>query len=167
MFKLSPRLQLIYDHLIPGKPVWDFCCDHGYLGLNAYESGLFPEVHFVDQVRHIIEHLRERFAQDHHLEEHSAQSFFHPQAGEAVLTPVRGTAVIAGVGPSTVLKILEGLEERKLLQAERLILVPHGGEEMVRKRLAARSEFNYQLSNQDCKIEERGRIRKLLILDRK
>lgn len=167
MFKLSPRLQLIYDQLIPGNPVWDFCCDHGYMGLNAYMSGHFPSVHFVDQVRHIIEQLEKRFQEDHFQEEHSTQAFFLPLAGEEILTPVEGNVVIAGVGAFTVEKILRAISARGLLRAKRLILCPQGGAEKLFLKLREIPEFDYEFSNEDCKIDERGRVRKILILNRK
>lgn len=166
MFKLSPRMQLIYDHLIPGKPVWDFCCDHGYLGLNAYESGQFSEVYFVDQVRHIIEQLKRRFEDQHFDEASKTQAHFLPRAGENITVPVQGTVVIAGVGPHTISKILNNLVEKKLLEADRLILSPHGDDEKLLQIFAENSDFHYRISNQDCKVEERGRMRKVLILHR-
>lgn len=160
-------MQLIYDHLIPGKPVWDFCCDHGYMGLNAYESGDFPSVHFVDQVSHIIEQLKERFEKDHQNEESATAAFFLPHAGEDLQIFVEGSVVIAGVGAFTIEKIIKSLSTRGFLKAERLILCPQGGAEKLLQGLQGISGFDYQVSNEDCKIEERGRIRKLLILDRK
>ncbi len=159
-------MQLIYDHLIPGKPVWDFCCDHGYLGTNAYMSGHFPRVYFVDQVKHLIEKLEQKYLA-HHEESHPSQAFFIPQAGEDVRNSVEGTVVIAGVGPHSILKILKGLSENQSLKAERLILCSQGGEEILKEGLLTLSNFDYQIGNEDCKIEERGRVRKLLILNKK
>lgn len=159
-------MQLVYDHLIPGKPVWDFCCDHGYLGLRAYESGRFSEVYFVDQVRHIIEQLKQRFEQHHLSDELEAKVHFLPHAGEELLMAVHGTVVITGVGPHTILRILSSLSQRKLLQADRLILSPHGDTGKLLQSLAENPDFHYEVGNQDCKVEERGRIRKLLILHR-
>ena len=98
MAKVSERLMAIYENLIQGESVWDFCCDHGYLGISAYRSGYFPEVHFVDQVPHIIQRLQQEFAQKHFDEENSQQAFFWAQSGESLEVPLTGTAVIAGVG---------------------------------------------------------------------
>lgn len=55
--KLSPRLELILNHLNPGEPVWDVCCDHGILGRSAIRKNIFSEVHFVDQVVSIMQRL--------------------------------------------------------------------------------------------------------------
>lgn len=76
MLKLSRRMQYVYDHLLTGSPVWDFCCDHGYLGLNAYSSGDFPQIHFVDQVPHIIEKLESRFRKDYFDSQNFQVAFF-------------------------------------------------------------------------------------------
>ena len=168
MFKLSPRLQLIYYHLIPGKPVWDLCCDHGYLGFNAYESGNFPAIYFVDRVPSIMEQLKRRF------EEHqdpsdmpSTQALFIPQAAEDLEGPLCGNVVIAGVGALTTQKILSRLSKRGNLRAERLLLCPQGADEKLSQVLCEISGFAYELSPDERKTIERGRVRKLLILNRK
>ncbi|KYG67544.1 SAM-dependent methyltransferase [Bdellovibrio bacteriovorus] len=160
-------MQLIYDQLIPGNPVWDFCCDHGYMGLNAYESGEFPSIHFVDQVRHIIEQLERRFEQEHYIKDHSAQAFFLPLAGEDLLTPVEGNVVIAGVGAFTIERILRSISSRGLLRAKKLILCPQGRAEKLLQSLPEIPDFDYEIGNEDCQIDERGRIRKLLIFNKK
>lgn len=160
-------MQLIFDHLIPGEPVWDFCCDHGYMGLNAYESGLFPEVHFVDQVEHIIEKLRARFLAEYHRENSGTQAHFHSVPGEEIAMPLRGSLVVAGVGAFTIFCILESLHRRRLLQARRLILCPQRDEHKLRGQIAQINDFGYEVCNEHYQITERGRVRKLLIFDKK
>lgn len=159
-------MQLIYDLLMPGEPVWDFCCDHGYLGLNAYESGLFPEIYFVDQVEHIIARLQKRFDTKYYREESPVQAHFLSQPGEGVERPLRGTVVIAGVGAHTIFKIICGVHGKGLLQARRLILCPQRDEEKLIEFFLSERNFGYQLSDEHYEVEERGRLRKLLIFNR-
>lgn len=166
MLKLSRRMQLIFDFLVPGEPVWDFCCDHGYMGLNAYESGLFPEVHFVDQVPHIIEQVQQRFQTEHFRENSSARAYFFAVAGEDIPKPLYGSAIIAGVGAYTIFKILESLHERDFLHAKRLILCPQRDDEKLKEDLRKMSNFSYEMTRDCCEIVERGRGRKLLIFDK-
>lgn len=163
MQKLSPRMQLIYDHLIPGEPVWDLCCDHGYMGLNAYASGLFPEVYFVDQVEHIVQRLEQQFQQNYLSLSSSVKAHFLPLPGESVQTEIRGTLVIAGVGAHTIFKIVQALHGRGVLRASKMILVPQKDEEKLLTLLLARENFGYQVCNEHYTALERGRIRKLLI----
>jgi len=165
MYKLSRRMQLIFDHLIPGEPVWDFCCDHGYMGLNAYESGLFPEVYFVDQVEHIIASLRARFEREYFRAE-GAQAHFFPTPGGDVPVPLKGSVVVAGVGAHTIFSILKKLHGRGFLHASRLILCPQRDHEKLREFLAAENDFGYRGSLTLREVEERGRKRKLLIFDK-
>lgn len=167
MFKLSPRMQLIYDQLLPGKPVWDLCCDHGYMGLNAYESGDFPAVYFVDQVGPIVQQLKERFKEKHLDPKSTIQTFFLSESAENLQIHLEGNVVIAGVGSFTIIKILRVLFTKGFLKAERLILCPQDGPEKLLHGLFDLSDFDYEICNEDCKVEERGRIRKLLILKRK
>lgn len=158
-------MQLIYDQLIPGKPVWDFCCDHGYMGLNAYESGLFPEVHFVDQVPHIIENLRERFLREYFRAEASVTAAFHSQRGEDLQQEVHGSVVIAGVGAFTIFKIIENMHAKELLRAQKLILGPQKDEEKLFQLMQEQQFFGYQFCNEHYTVLERGRLRKLLIFE--
>ncbi|MGZ3775086.1 MAG: SAM-dependent methyltransferase [Pseudobdellovibrionaceae bacterium] len=166
MFKLSRRMQLIFDHLLPGQPVWDFCCDHGYIGLNAYESGLFPEVHFVDQVPHIIQQLQLRFQNEYWQKDSAIQARFLAITGEDVAIPLSGSVIIAGVGAHTIFKILNTLQQKNLLQAQRLILGPQRDEEWLLKMLLEVPGFHYKRAADHCEIVERGRSRKLLIFDK-
>lgn len=160
-------MQLISDHLLPGKPVWDVCCDHGYLGLSAYKSGNHPAVHFVDRVRHIIDDLKQNFEENYFEEGHGTQAFFFAQSAEHLEISMEGSVVIAGVGAFTIEKIVTSLQRKGRLKAQRLILGPQSGAEKLKQVLCETSAFDYRLSNEDCKIEERGRVRKLLILERK
>lgn len=166
MFKLSRRMQLIYDHLLPGEPVWDFCCDHGYMGLNAYESGSFPEIHFVDQVEHIIEQLQSRFKVEYWRPDSPSQAYFHALPGEDLHEVLRGTAVIAGVGAHTISQIVGQLHRRGLLLVSRLILCPQRDEEKLVKMLDFELRDNFKFCNVHYEVVERGRVRKLLIFDK-
>ena len=165
MFKLSRRMNFVFDHLIHGKPVWDLCCDHGYVGLNAYESGLFPEVNFVDQVPHIIDNLKTRFQAEYFQAEHSQKAFFWPQDG-GTLPQVQGTMIITGVGAIAILKILRSISSNNNLQASRLILGPHRDEILFESELLNWPEFQkqYQLE-QKYEIQEGRRSRILFIFN--
>lgn len=156
-------MQLIYDHLIPGAPVWDFCCDHGYMGLNAYESGAFPEVYFVDQIKHIIAQLEERFQREYFRAESSSRAYFLPQPGEDVEADIRGTVVIAGVGAHTIFKIISSLHKKGALRAHKLILVPQRDEEKLVELMNEKLCPEYKPCNEHYRIVERGRSRKVLI----
>lgn len=123
--RISPRLQLVFDNLLSGKDVWDFCCDHGYLAAAAYESQKFNDIYFVDQVSSIMERT-ERLFKDHiYSEENKSQAYFLQLSGETVTHNVTGTACIIGVGAHTIHDILDGLGRNNFLKADRLVLGPH------------------------------------------
>jgi tRNA (adenine22-N1)-methyltransferase len=168
VFKLSDRLQLIYDQCIPGEPLWDFCCDHGYLGIHALKSGAFPEVHFVDQAAHLVNRLEQLWLAKRDEASVNSQAFFHPYAGENVNQEITGNVVIAGVGAHTIVQILTESMSADRLNARRLLLCPQRDEDMLKDifgaSVALRSAYNYVTEMQ---IVERSRIRKLLIFDRK
>lgn len=166
MLKLSPRLQLISDHLIPGEALWDLCCDHGYLGLAAYDSGLFTKVYFVDQVASIMNALEKRFKECHFAEAIKTQASFLCIPGQDIAQPVSGTLVIAGIGGLTSLDIVRGLHKGGHLQASRIIFSPHKAMPTVRHFFIENPSLGYVLSPDEPEIRERGRIRKLLIFDK-
>ncbi|MNJ92611.1 hypothetical protein D3C87_102840 [compost metagenome] len=167
MLKLSPRLELIYSHLLPGVPVWDFCCDHGYIGLKAYESGLFPEIHLIDRVPHLIAAAQQRF-EEHVIEKEEVEIHFHALAGEDLLLKVTGNVIVAGVGALTTLEILEGLLKRGHLCGERLLFVPQKDVEQLEEALMQWDNFMEHYTLEDTVMfREKQRLRKLLIFRRK
>jgi len=142
---LSGRLQFIYENLLPEKAVWDFCCDHGYLGIEALRSKKFSEVHFVDQVPHIVQAVEDLVSKK--FPEVCEQAHFRISKGEDLEIPVTGTVVIAGVGAFAIFKILESLWAKGLLQAERLILCPQRDEKKFLAMLAdIEGNFSIQFS---------------------
>jgi tRNA (adenine22-N1)-methyltransferase len=119
MIHLSPRLQALFGHLAEGEPLWDLCCDHGLLGQRALETGRFASVHFVDRVPEIVAALEERVRGGAAV---PATTTFHALDAQDLPHTLRGSVVIAGVGGTTILEILSGLEARGALQASRLVL---------------------------------------------
>jgi tRNA (adenine22-N1)-methyltransferase len=101
---LSSRLQALYQWVAAAQAgavrhrydeVWDCCCDHGYLGTHILANKLCSQVHFVDQVAHLIEGLRPR------LKEYPADRYQTLIADASELRFVaerRHLIIIAGVG---------------------------------------------------------------------
>jgi len=114
---LPLRLQSLLDRCEPGFPLWDLCCDHGLLGLEALESGLFPQVIFNDAVPHVLELLAPRLAgrEDAKLVLSRAEDI--PEI-------LIGNLVIAGVGGEKIFKILMSHANAGRLKARRVIVCP-------------------------------------------
>jgi tRNA (adenine22-N1)-methyltransferase len=164
--KLSNRLQFIYENLLPGMPVWDFCCDHGYLGVEALKSGQFPKVFFVDQVPHIVENVESVVAEK--FSEFLTRAHFIVSKGEEIEEVVQGNVVIAGVGAFAIFKILRALCDRHLLQAHRLIFCPQRDEE---KFVAMLNDLGESFTARfflfgTTLLEERFRSRTIYIFER-
>jgi tRNA (adenine22-N1)-methyltransferase len=150
---------MIYDQLQPGLPVWDVCCDHGHVGLWAYVSKQFPEIHFVDQAAHLVKRLEELYQQ--RLGPGPWQGAnFHPVAGQQVAQAVTGNLVIAGVGGITVREIIEGLDKNGKLCASRLVLSPHGDENFLQESPALVK--NYAMHSKEC-VQEKTRERPIFV----
>jgi tRNA (adenine22-N1)-methyltransferase len=166
LMRLSQRLEQVFKCLNPRQNVWDFCCDHGYLGAEAYKSQNFGDIYFVDQVDTIIEHLKNRFQKYSYSEANPSKAHFLCQSGESINVDVTGTVCITGVGGTTIFQILSGLSVNGRLHADRLILGPHKDNDKLLKLL---SEYEYlkkyKLSHQNA-ITENDRIRHLFVFDR-
>lgn len=158
-------MNFVFDHLLPGEAVWDLCCDHGLIGLRAYQSGQFPQVHLVDQVPLIIQNLERKFLKDFHRTEANQKAFFWIKEGGQIEV-VDGTVIIAGVGAHAILKILRSLSQKKGLRALRLILGPQRDEAFFEHELATWLEFknNFKLQLK-AEILEGTRVRRIFIFD--
>ena len=166
MIRLSTRLTTVYDHLIPNEDVWDFCCDHGYVGTAAYKSEKFKSIYFVDPVISILKKLESQFYQYAYRKENPSNAHFILQKGQFIDKPVSGTASIVGVGGLLIYEILEGVSGNNLLQAQRLILGPHRDSEKLLTLLKSNALFNdYKLSSQ-IEVLEKDRTRAILVFDR-
>jgi len=159
---LSARLSAALENSKTGLPLWDICCDHGQLGLQALQNGNFSEVHFVDQVPHIIQKLENLVRRKQTSE--TPESYFYTQPAENLSRSVSGSVCILGVGGQKIEKILREWDIRGQLQAERLILSPHKDVEWLKIEILPNIK-NYKLQKQ-IDLSERGRLRSLFILDR-
>ncbi len=120
-------MDLFISLALPGMPFWDICCDHGHAGIGAAKSGLFTEIHLVDQLPHVMRNLEEqvyKLSPEYRM----VPYFFYATAGQNINREVSGTCLIAGVGGFTMKLILKGLLEEGNLKAKRLILCPHTDE---------------------------------------
>ena len=161
--KASRRMKIFVEKALEGEAFWDFCCDHGYIGIHALKVERFKEVHFVDQVPHIIHRLQKLFAQSHKVKE-EYRYFFHVAAGENISHVVDGNCLIAGVGGTTIKIILENLKSNNLLQAKRLLLSPHLDEHILNPFMQEKLGTIYQLKEKIL-IPEGRRSRPLYVYD--
>lgn len=162
----SERLKIVFNHLNPRQNVWDFCCDHGYLGAAAYKSQNFGDIYFVDQVDTIIDHLKNRFHKYSYSEINSSKAIFICQSGQSIEVDVTGTVCITGVGGTTIFQILTGLSESRRLHAGRLILGPHRDNQKLLKLLSEHDDLKKYELIKKIAITENDRLRELFIFDR-
>lgn len=163
--RLSERLQTVFDHLNPKQDVWDFCCDHGYLGGAAYKSQKFANIYFVDQVDSIIQKLKARFDQFVFCKNNQSQAHFICQSGESLSQEITGTISITGVGGITIYTILSELAQKNNLKAERLILGPHRDNDKLLKLISENENLKMYSLQKTTAIIEDERHRDVFIFD--
>ena len=164
--KLSDRLTTVFQNLLPQKDVWDVCCDHGYLGIAAYQSEKFNNIYFVDRVSTIIEQLHLQFNKHAFRSQSKTLAHFICENAEKIKALVSGTFCVTGVGGLIIFKILEGLSSNGFLNADRLILGPHRDELKLIELIKHSSRLKqYHLQSQ-VDVMENDRVRSIFILDR-
>ena len=164
--KLTKRMKCFIDHALIDKPLWDICCDHGYVGIKALETSQFSEVHFVDQVPHIMERLETLIKQYWRIKPQH-KYFLHTISGENLEEEVGGTLLIAGVGGLTIAVTIKALLKKNKLSAQRLLLSPHTDEKVLIEYLGD-ADFQKIYSVTDkVLIPEGKRFRPLYIVDLK
>ena len=161
---LSKRLKLIFNQLLPDEAVWDLCCDHGYLGSYAYQSRLFSEVNFVDQVPEIIARLEHRFYHETAQSNNPTASRFIALPGENLNLELTGNVVISGVGSYTIFQILQALQTKNLLKAKRIILCPQNDVVKI-DEIKKMPGFLYRQSQDIISVNEKDRVREIYVLD--
>lgn len=165
---LSPRLEALFNELLPDFPAWDVGYDHGQLGLYALASGQFPQVNFVDPVESLATTLRTKLNSRSYSEvRKNAMVYICPLAELPV--SVYGSLVFAGVGAQTILTNLEALLKQSRLYAQRVILSPHrDAEKFLEKTQEWAPEFAKKYSDIETKkVLERGRVRFIYIFEPK
>ncbi|MFO6422585.1 tRNA (adenine(22)-N(1))-methyltransferase [Motilimonas sp. KMU-193] len=168
MAKLGSRLKAIANQVtFRGQPIWDCCCDHGYLGLyllgqpDCISSG--SKVHFVDCVDEIIARLNARLRAIPSIQGRWQSHCI--DVADLPLTEQGGlahTIIIAGVGGEMVADMITALNQQFAHLTLDYIVCPVHYEYEMRCRLMAQgmSLFAEQL------IKENGRFYEVIHLGR-
>ncbi|MBY0414584.1 MAG: class I SAM-dependent methyltransferase [Bdellovibrionales bacterium] len=150
---------------IPGIPYWDICCDHGYVGIKALRSELFPEVHFVDQVPHIMDRLQ--LLIDEAPRPFLRPYYLHLKSGQDIECDLYGNVLVAGVGGLTIRLILEKLMQEKKLKSQRLLLSPHTDEKVLVNFVESKLFQEQYVFIKKIDIPEGKRTRPLYVFDQR
>ena len=161
----SKRMKLLVDLSLDGEPLWDMCCDHGYIGLLALSSRRFSHVYFVDNVAHIINRLQELIDQSPFKYDSPSYSLVNSKV-EDLRVLVDGTCIIAGVGGKTIVTILEALSNNNFLGAERLILSAHTRESYLLDFLNSSNFSSLYSLSESRDIYEGKRLRRIYVLNK-
>lgn len=154
---LSPRLQLLYDGILPKRPLWDIGCDHGYVGLAAYANRRCPEVHLVDRSERVVADLQKCLA-ERFPKGHDGLHLWHCDATKRPLPVTGGTVLMAGMGTETILAVLAKLCPDRPPPDLRLVLASNVNEERLRLALA-RSDWRL---HQETLYRDKRHVRQVI-----
>ncbi len=163
--KLSPRMKLLIEHGLKGDVFWDVCCDHGLIGLGAAESLNFTEIHFVDQIAHIMDRLQRnaRLQFDDHAQ---TPLFFYTSAAQDLALILKGTVVIAGVGGFTIKTIILALLRSNRLLASRLLLSAYTDEKVLIECINLIQENGLYVLKEKIEFVENNKSHNLYVIDK-
>ncbi len=157
-------MKVFIEKALPGLPFWDICCDHGHIGMGAIKSGAFSEVHFVDQVPHIMKKLEGEVLRYNQVD---TPYFLHCLPAERLEQKILGTFLVAGVGGLTIRNIVGPLLDTHLIECKRLLLSPQTDEKVLVSFLESENLTKHYELKEKISIPEGKRFRSLYILDLK
>jgi hypothetical protein len=107
----SSRVRAIVDLLNPALPVWDLCCDHGFIGRAALEQYSDTRAVFVDRAAQTVRALAESLGRSSRLAGRYRLVCADALHMELPAAPVN--FVIAGVSSIVICRFLEGVTGRR------------------------------------------------------
>ena len=159
--QVSDRIQKLAAYVRPNGIVYDLCCDHGQIGLAAWDRLPLRSLIFVDQAPRALEALRKELearglAADQRIQVKACAAELLQIAEEPA------DFIIAGVGCRTMVNILKKLFS-KGLGRHRLILCPEKNYFAVRSYLI---ELGYGMIAEDV-VSQVGRYREIIVIEAK
>lgn len=156
----STRMKAICHVLMPGRPIWDLCCDHGMIGLLAYSQGGFPALHLLDRAKSVMENLRQNLLS--FPPRNPEQVYTYCQDAMSVHVPsTQSNIILAGIGSKAIVRILQNLLPR-LRGDHRFVLSTQSQLSFLESFILERNELSLKRS---FDLIERGRNRRIYVLD--
>lgn len=158
---MSERIQRLASYVRPGATLYDLCCDHGLIGLTAWDRGDIERLVFIDQSADALSGLgRELIKRG--LDKNTRIELSVANAENLKIPNVPADFIIAGVGIRTIEKIIRNLFSAGL-GSHRLILGPQQKSQGLRCLLKS---LSFGLVHEDV-VWEAGRFRELIIVESK
>ncbi len=144
--KLSKRLQVIHD-MVPKSVVADVGADHGKLIISLYEDGIISHGYAIENKKGPYERLVKALTEAGVIDE------IVPLLSDGIkdIPPIVDTVVIAGMGGSLIVDILQK-SPLKLPQIKTLIVDSHNNVPFLRKKVC---DMGFVISDEKI-IEEDG-----------
>lgn len=153
--RLSKRLKAIFQLVDPGNAeVHDLCCDHGDLGIRVAQEELAQRIILLDRVPSIIENLTIRLKTTD-IPSHIKILALCEDATKNQRNLKNSTAIIAGVGESTAISIVDKIV---FDSQSSLILAVHSENFHLRKQLIKRG---LKLVKEEV-VEDKGKYYELI-----
>ena len=154
--KVSQRFKLLVSYVKKSSSLYDLCCDHGMMGIYAYESGITKKIYFVDRVASIMARLESKVRP--FITDESEVHFVTADAKDIKVVD-NASIILAGVGDALGANILKSLIDTKKQQRWIISLQKFNVE--TRKFL---NSIEVDLI-EDKVFKEKSRYRELIVFD--
>ena len=147
--QLSKRMQAVADMVVPGYPVADIGCDHGFVSIYLVQEGIAPHVYAADvrpgPLSRAKEHIQEARLEGQ-ITPVLSDGLQHVPAGECGAKAI----VAAGIGGRLTIKILSDWPE-KTESLSWMVLEPQSDIHLVRQWIA---EHGFQILKENMVFED-------------
>lgn len=158
---MSDRIQRLASYVRPHSVLYDLCCDHGYIGLAAWDQKPLAGLILVDQSAHALRAVQQELSRRGLTGDGRVQAI--ALAAENLLIDTRPSDfIMAGVGTKTIVTIMQNLFP-KGLGPHRLILSPEKNSNDLRRYLRDRG---MGLVTDDVVMDGR-RFREIIVIEAK
>jgi len=158
---MSDRIRRLASFVRPHSVLYDLCCDHGYIGLSAWDRKPLAGLVFVDQSQNALRAVRTSLVKRSLIDDARIQ-VINDAAEKIAIDPRPGDFVIAGVGIRTIVTIISELFPQGL-GPHRLIICQEKNSFELRSFLKAKA---FGLVAEDV-VMEAGRFREIMVLEEK
>lgn len=134
--KSTPRIRAIIEFVDNASTLYDVCCDHGLIGINALVQKKAERVVFIDVSKPSLDKVSINLNKLSTESLAESTRIVHTDAiGFEFENEQRNCLIIAGIGAHLLVKILDN----KTIENQKLILVPHSHFEVLESYLDVHS----------------------------
>lgn len=154
---ITNRIKTIAKYIFPFKKIADVGCDHGYLIIEAFENQNITHAIAIDNKKGPLSKAQENMMNKKYFQ----NIRFSLSSGISDIENDTDCVIISGMGGLLISQIID-LDYEKLVNVQRLILVPHKDHQEVRKTVI---KYGFKISYEKI-IFEANKYYTIIVCDK-